>query len=101
MDCGHTCLRVVVKYYGQHYSAQSYGNVPKSVKYGVNLLGISEAAKSIDFCNIAVKVSLDKLLQEASLPCIVLWSQNHFIIQSHCPRCVALAYHSSRRGLIS
>ncbi|WP_310586877.1 cysteine peptidase family C39 domain-containing protein [Runella slithyformis] len=71
MDCGPTCLRMVAKYYGQSYSAQALRERTQIGKDGVNLLGISEAAESIGFRTVAVKVSLDKLLQEAPFPCIV------------------------------
>lgn len=80
MDCGPTCLRMVAKYYGRSYSAQELRELTQIGKDGVNLLGIAEAAESIGFRTIAVKVSLDKLLQEAPLPCIVHWSQNHFAV---------------------
>lgn len=80
MDCGPTCLRMVAKYYGRSYSAQELRELTQIGKDGVNLLGIAEAAESIGFRTIAVKVSLDKLLQEAPLPCIVHWSQNHFVV---------------------
>ncbi len=80
MDCGPTCLRMVAKYHGQNYSAQELRERTQIGKDGVNLLGISEAAESIGFRTIAVKVPLDKLLQEAPFPCIVHWSQNHFVV---------------------
>ena len=80
MDCGPTCLRMVAKYYGRNYSAQELRERTQIGKDGVNMLGIAEAAESIGFRAIAVKVSLDKLLQEAPFPCIVHWSQNHFVV---------------------
>lgn len=80
MDCGPTCLRMVAKYHGRSYSAQELRERTQIGKDGVNLLGISEAAESIGFRTIAVKVPLDKLLQEAPFPCIVHWSQNHFVV---------------------
>ncbi len=80
MDCGPTCLRMVAKYYGRRYSAQELRERTQIGKDGVNLLGIAEAAESIGFRAIAVKVPLDKLLLEAPFPCIVHWSQNHFVV---------------------
>ncbi|MEZ4900618.1 MAG: peptidase domain-containing ABC transporter [Spirosomataceae bacterium] len=85
MDCGPTCLRMVAKYYGQSYSAQALRERTQIGKDGVNLLGISEAAESIGFRTVAVKVSLDKLLQEAPFPCVVHWGDslgghNHFVV---------------------
>jgi ATP-binding cassette subfamily B protein len=43
------------------------------------MLGISEAAESIGFRTIGVKLTLKKLL-ETPLPCILHWNQNHFVV---------------------
>ena len=88
---------MVAKYYGQSYSAQELRERTQIGKDGVNLLGISEAAESIGFRTIAVKVSLDKLLQEAPFPCIVHWSQNHFVVITPSPN----PFPSEGRGIFS
>ena len=80
MDCGPTCLRMVAKHYGRVFSAQNLRERTQIGKEGVSLLGISEAAESIGFKSLAIKVSLHKLIKEAPLPCIVHWNQNHFIV---------------------
>lgn len=50
---------------------------------GVSLQGISEAANDIGFITVSAKLTL-KALEEntniASLPCILYWNQNHFIV---------------------
>ena len=43
------------------------------------MLGISEAAEKIGFRSICVQVSYE-MLQEAPLPCIVHWNQQHFVV---------------------
>lgn len=43
------------------------------------MLGISDAAESIGFRTIGIKIPLEKLL-EAPLPCILHWNQNHFVV---------------------
>lgn len=80
MDCGPTCLRMVAKYYGQSYGIQPLRAAAEIGKEGVNLLGIAQAAESIGFKTLGVKVTLKKLLEEAPLPCIVHWGQNHFVV---------------------
>ncbi|MCE7063213.1 peptidase domain-containing ABC transporter [Dyadobacter sp. CY343] len=80
MDCGPTCLRMVAKYYGRHYSAQSLRELAQIGKEGVSLLGIADAAEAIGFKTVGVKVSLDKLVKDAPLPCILHWGQNHFVV---------------------
>jgi ATP-binding cassette, subfamily B, bacterial len=80
MDCGPTCLQMIGAYYGKHFSLNTLRQKSGIGKNGVSLLGISEAAESIGFSTIGVKLSYDQLLHEAKLPCIVHWGQNHFVI---------------------
>lgn len=80
MDCGPTCLRMIAKHYGKHFSLQYLRNRAFLTREGVSLLGISQAAEAIGFRTIGIKVPFEKLNQEAPLPCIVHWYQRHFVI---------------------
>jgi len=80
MDCGPTCLRMISKYYGRHYTLQDLRQKSFITREGVSLLGISEAAESIGLRTVGVKITLEKFLSEATLPCIVHWNQNHFVV---------------------
>lgn len=80
MDCGPTCLRMIAQYYGRNYSLEYLRSRSYITREGVNLLGISDAAESIGFRTLAVKVSLEKLVRDAPLPCILHWHQNHFVV---------------------
>lgn len=79
MDCGPTCLRMIAKYYGKHYSLQSLRSKAFLTREGVSLLGISEAAQTIGFRTVGVQIPFEKL-KLAPLPCIVHWNQNHFAV---------------------
>ncbi len=80
MDCGPTCLRMVAKHYGRHYSAQTMRERAQIGKDGVSMLGIAEAAEAIGFKTVGVRVSLEKLVADAPLPCVLHWGQNHFVV---------------------
>lgn len=80
MDCGPTCLQMVAKYYGKYFTLQELRKKSFLTREGVSLLGISEAAEAIGFHTIGVKISIQKLEEEVSLPCIVHWYQRHFIV---------------------
>ncbi|MCK8495569.1 peptidase domain-containing ABC transporter [Spirosoma sp. RP8] len=80
MDCGPTCLRMIAKHYGRLFTAQSLRERAQIGKEGVSLLGISEAAEAIGFRTMGLKIPFQKLALEAPLPCIVHWSQNHFVV---------------------
>ena len=79
MDCGPTCLRMIAKHYGKHYTLETLRQRSFISRSGVSLLGISEAAESIGFRSLGVHVSFEKLC-DAPLPCIVHWKQNHFVV---------------------
>jgi ATP-binding cassette subfamily B protein len=80
MDCGPTCLRMVAKHYGRNITLQTLRDKTQIGKEGVNLLGISEAAEAIGFRTQSIKLSYDTLINDAKLPAILHWKQNHFII---------------------
>jgi ATP-binding cassette subfamily B protein len=80
MDCGPSCLRMIARSYGKSFSLQSLRDRSFLTRQGVSLLGISDAAESIGFRTMGVRLSFDQLSREAPLPCIVHWKQNHFIV---------------------
>ncbi len=80
MDCGPTCLRMVAKHHGKSFSIQSLRDSSYLSREGVSLFGISKAAESIGFRTIAVKATFEQLANEAPLPAIIHWNQNHFIV---------------------
>ena len=80
MDCGPACLRMIAKYHGRSYSLQTLRDRSYITREGVSLLGTSDAAESIGFRTMGVRLSLDKLASEAPLPCIVHWRQQHFVV---------------------
>ena len=80
MDCGPTCLRMVAKHYGKNISLQTLREKAQIGKEGVNLLGISQAAEAIGFRTQSVKLTYKILTEDAKLPAILHWNQNHFVV---------------------
>ncbi|MBS3775770.1 MAG: peptidase domain-containing ABC transporter [Bacteroidales bacterium] len=80
MDCGPACLRMIARYYGKHYSLQTLRDRSYITREGVSMMGISDAAESIGFRTMGVRISWDQLISEAPLPCIVHWQQKHFVV---------------------
>jgi ATP-binding cassette subfamily B protein len=80
MDCGPSCIRMIAKYYGKSYSLEFLREKCFITREGVSLLGISEAAESIGMHTIGVKITYGQLKNDAILPCIVHWQQNHFVV---------------------
>ncbi|MCB0397946.1 MAG: peptidase domain-containing ABC transporter, partial [Flavobacteriales bacterium] len=80
MDCGPTCLRMIAKHYGRSISLEKLKRISETTRLGSNLRNISDAAESIGFRSLGVKVDFNKLKEDAPLPCIVHWNQNHFVV---------------------
>jgi len=80
MDCGATCLRIICKYYGKSFAAATLRERCHTMREGVSMLGISDAAESIGFRTAGVKITFEQLCAEAPLPCIIHWNQKHFVV---------------------
>ncbi len=80
MDCGPTCLRIVSKYYGKSFTLPQLRQLANTTRLGSSLFGLSEAAEKIGYRTLGVKVTYEKLVEEAPFPCIGHWNQNHFIV---------------------
>ena len=79
-DCGPTCLRMVANYHGKNLSREFLREKSGITRLGVTLGGIADAAENINMRTLGMRVSLNSLLTEIPLPCIVPWEQNHFIV---------------------
>ncbi len=80
MDCGPSCLYMVSKHHGRSFSIEKLRELTEIGKEGVNILGISDAAEKIGFRTQALQLSLNDLKENIKLPCILHWSQNHFVV---------------------
>ncbi len=80
MDCLPTCLRMVAAHHGRHYSSDFLRRKCYVGRSGASLAGISDAAEAIGLRTLAARVSLETLIAEAPLPCIVHWKQKHFVV---------------------
>jgi len=80
MDCGPACLKMVAGFYKMSFSLESLRKKCFITREGVSFLGLSEAADSLGFRTIGVKIPFDVLTGNVPLPCIVHWRQKHFIV---------------------
>jgi ATP-binding cassette subfamily B protein len=76
MDCGPTCLKMVAAHYGKDYSLDYLRANAYITRSGVSLLGISDAAER----TLKTRLSYRQVTEEAPLPCIIHWNQEHFVV---------------------
>jgi ATP-binding cassette subfamily B protein len=92
---------MIAQYYGRSFSPQALRDYCDIGKSGVSLLGISQGAEKIGLKSHGVKVSFKQLMGEASLPCILHWDNNHFVVlppQKRSRKSITIA--DPARGLI-
>jgi ATP-binding cassette subfamily B protein len=71
---------MIAKHYGRSYTLQTLRERSYITRQGVSMLGISDAAESIGFHTIGVRINFEQLVEDAVLPCILHWNQNHFVV---------------------
>jgi ATP-binding cassette subfamily B protein len=80
MDCGPACLKMVAGFYKKNFSLETIRRKCFITREGVSFLGLSEAADSLGFRTIGVKIPFEMLTENVPVPCIVHWRQKHFIV---------------------
>lgn len=71
---------MISRYYGKKFTLQHLREECHITRDGVTMLGISDAAESVGFKTLGVKVTFEELFNEVPLPCIAHWEQNHFVV---------------------
>lgn len=79
MQCGVACLQMICRYYKKIYSTDTLHQYCFATNEGVSLLGISEAAKKLGLRTVCGRITVNQL-NASSLPCILHWNQNHFVV---------------------
>ena len=79
MKCGIACLQMICAYHGRTFCQDYLSNICFATTEGVSLLGIRDAAVKIGLYTISGRLTIDEL-SSATLPCILHWNQNHFVI---------------------
>ena len=79
-DCGPASLKMVAKYFGRYFSLQYLRDKCGITKEGVSLLDISTGAESIGLHTVAIKCTVEDIVNKIPLPSIVFWNNNHFVV---------------------
>ncbi|MCP4667251.1 MAG: hypothetical protein GY849_12890 [Deltaproteobacteria bacterium] len=80
MDCGPACLRMVAAYYGKTFSLDYLREKTFKTREGVSLLAISDTAEELGFRTLSASISYDEFSEEATLPAVAHWDQQHFVV---------------------
>lgn len=82
-DCGPASLKIIAKHFGKYYSLQFMRDRCGITKEGVSLLDLSTGAESIGLRTLAIKCTIDDVVNSIPFPAIVFWKNSHFIVVYH------------------
>lgn len=79
MQCGVSCLKMVLTYFGRNRSIEELESVCHPTHDGVSLWALSQTAEYFGLKTSCGKYSIQEIV-ETVLPCILHWNQNHFVV---------------------
>lgn len=82
-DCGPACLKIIAKHFGRYYSLQYLRDRCGITSQGISLLDLSTGAESIGLRTLAIKCTLEDVINQVPFPAILFWKDSHFIVVYH------------------
>lgn len=79
MQCGIACISMICRFYGKTMDIADLEGICHATSEGVSMQGIVDASNKLGFDTVVALATTDKL-SEISLPCILHWNQNHFVV---------------------
>lgn len=79
-DCGPASLKIIAKHFGKFYSLQMLRDRCGITKEGVSLLDLSTGAESIGLRSLAIKCTIDDVVNSIPFPAIIFWKDSHFVV---------------------
>ena len=77
-DCGFACLRMISEHYGKTYNDENFTD---ELQYnGISIKKLEGFASSLGFDTLIAKTDYDSLVNNAPVPFVAFWNQNHFIV---------------------
>tara|TARA_R110001592_G_scaffold86428_2_gene254942 strand:- start:549 stop:767 length:219 start_codon:yes stop_codon:yes gene_type:complete len=71
---------MVAQHYGKTFSIPKLRDLSHITREGVSMIGISHAAEAIGLHTQGAKATYEQLRDNSTLPVIVHWGQNHFVV---------------------
>ncbi|AUC77549.1 peptidase domain-containing ABC transporter [Olleya sp. Bg11-27] len=79
-DCSFACLKMVGKSYNKEFNIDNDTILNSNIiKQGILVSDVDTNAKKLGFETLLVDIDLEGIIQNAPLPAIFQWNQNHFV----------------------
>ncbi|MGO4293374.1 peptidase domain-containing ABC transporter [Chitinophaga sp. RAB17] len=79
-DCGPTCLKIILKYYGKDCSLAHLRDICAVTRAGITMGDLITAARVLHFNATVYQMTVESLTRNKILPCILHWKQDHFVV---------------------
>lgn len=80
-DCGLACLKMISKYYGVDISnSNPILEESNLLKQGITISDLYQTSENLGYNPLVIKLDFVNALENAPLPAIFFWNQNHFIV---------------------
>ncbi len=83
VECGAAALSIILGYHGRFVPLEELRYQCGVSRDGCDAFNLVEAAKSYDLDGHGYRISLENL-PEVTLPCILYWQDNHFVVLEGC-----------------
>ena len=79
-ECALSCLKMIAAFYGKAISFDYLRSVVPIDPQGISIYNIVQSIKLLDFRSLIISTQHINLLEKATLPCIMLWRNNHYVV---------------------
>ena len=79
-DCGVAVLMMVAEYHGKECTMEELTERCQLTRDGASLYDLQQAAESIGLQTLAIRCTVEELVERIPLPVIALWTNNHYIV---------------------
>ena len=80
LECGAACLGMILAYYGRWVPLEQLRVDCGVSRDGAKAGNILKAARAYGFKAKGIAYTVDALLKNVSLPCIIYWNFNHYVV---------------------
>jgi len=80
MDCGAACIKMLTDYHGQSFSLNELKELCVPTREGLSMSNIAKTLDHLGYSTIGGRLTVERLVEKATLPCILHWNQEHFVV---------------------
>ena len=80
MDCGPTCIKMILKYYGFDFNIEYFKNKSNLDISGLSIYNLVDTSNKIGLKTITISINDIQEIRDTPTPCILHWKNSHFVV---------------------